>query len=127
MSPSAWRKFKFSLQQSQTQLYQNNICHSTLLSRWPPHSTVLVRCTAHMAIMNNLPVPMVSQCCNPQLSLDSGLQKQSYVSFWVPQQDRLLSPGSALQFLPMHSDPEPGRTHVVSTKIKHCNLQAPIY
>jgi hypothetical protein len=94
-------------------------CHSALLSRWPPHSAVLVRCTAYM---NNLPVPTVSQCCNPQLSLDSELQKQSYVSFWVPQQDHLWSPGSALQSSLMHSDLGPGRTHAVPTKIEHCNL-----
>jgi len=84
-------------------------------------------CTAYMAIMNNLPVLTVSQCCNPQLFLDSGLQKQSYVSFWVSQQDRLWSPGSALQSLLMHCDPETGRTHAVPTKIELCNLQAPIY
>lgn len=97
-------------------------CQSTLLSRWPPHSAVLVRRTAYVADMNNLPLPTVSQCCNPQLSLDSGLQKQSYVSFWVSQQDRLWSPGLALQSLLMHSDLEPGRTHAVPTKIEHCNL-----
>ena len=57
---------------------------SALLSRQLPHSAVLVRCTAYMANMNSLPVLMVSQCCNPQLSLDSVLQKQSYVSFWAP-------------------------------------------
>jgi hypothetical protein len=97
-----------------TYLHRNTTLLHFILCELPTFTETLHSCTLYC--VSDLPSQEQRQWYTSALSLDSGVQTQSYGSFWASQQDHPSSPGSIFQSLLTTSHFEPGRTRAVSTE-----------